>query len=85
MTNTLVSWAINWLIARYTDSKLRAADIDRVKRLVIDLETKAISKAIKGERARALILEIASDLSEDVVDWVVKTLLYLIRVLGVAK
>jgi hypothetical protein len=50
--------------------------------LIIDLETQAISKAIKGERARALVLEIASDLSENVVDWVVKTLLYLIRVLG---
>ena len=85
MASTLVSWAINWLIARYTNSELRAADIDRVKRLIIDLETQAISKAIKGERAKALVLEIAADLSENVVDWVVKTLLYLVRVLGVKK
>jgi hypothetical protein len=72
--------AISWLITRYTDDALQRQDVERIKRFIKTQETAAISKAIKHERTAALVLDIAHDLSSNVVDWIVRTVLYLVRV-----
>lgn len=78
--NAIINFAISWLITRYTDDALQRADVDRIKRFISSQETQAISNQIKHERTRRLISDIAEDLSDNVIDWVVRSLLYLIRV-----
>ena len=76
----ILNFAIAWLITRYTDDALQRADIERIKRFIEAQESEAITKAIKHERTAALVKTITHDLSSNLVDWIIRTILYLIRV-----
>lgn len=77
--NMLINSAVFWLIELFTKGKLSSDDIDRIKNFIHAQESEAIAKSIKGERARALIKDIAADLSNSAVDWVLETLLRFVR------
>jgi hypothetical protein len=76
----ILNFAIAWLITRYTDDALQRADIERIKRFIEAQESEAIAKAIKHERTAELVKSITHDLSNNLIDWIIRTILYLIRV-----
>ena len=80
--NAFLKYAAMLVIGAITDQALDKANIERVKNFIVDQANQAISNAIKHERAAALIKELAGDLSDVVVDWVIRTILWVARATG---
>lgn len=80
--NTFLRWAALMLIAAITDQALNKENVERIKNFIVQQSGEAISNAIKHERAAALIKELAGDLSDVVVDWIVRTVLWVARATG---
>jgi hypothetical protein len=80
--NQLLMWAASLLISQLTEKALNPSDITRIKNFIVDLETRAINKAIKHEQAALLIREITADLSDHMVDWVIRTIRWTLRKTG---
>jgi hypothetical protein len=80
--NTFLRWAAMMVIAAITDQALDKGRVERVKNFIVEQANQAISNAIKHERAPALIKEMAEDLSDVVVDWVIRTILWVARATG---
>ena len=80
--NTFLRWAALMLISYLTNQALNKDQIERIKNFIVAQADQAISNTIKHERAAALIKEIAGDLSETVVDWIVRTILWVARATG---
>lgn len=83
--NTFLRWAAMMLISAITDYALNKAQVERIKNLIVQQAGEAISNAIKHERAASLIKELAGDLSDVVVDWIVRTVLWVARATGQIK
>jgi hypothetical protein len=80
--NTFLRWAAMMLISAITDYALDKVQVERIKNFIVSQSNEAISNAIKHERAAALIKELAGDLSDVVVDWIVRTVLWVARATG---
>lgn len=80
--NTFLRWAALMLIAAITDQALNKENVERIKNFIVQQSGEAISNAIKHKRAAALIKELAGDLSDVVVDWIVRTVLWVARATG---
>lgn len=80
--NAFLKYAAMLVIGAITNQALDKANIERVKNFIVDQANQAISNAIKHERAAALIKELAGDLSDVVVDWVIRTILWVARATG---
>jgi len=80
--NAFLKYAAMLVIGAITDQALDKANIERVKNFIVGQANQAISNAIKHERAAALIKEMAEDLSDVVVDWVIRTILWVARATG---
>ncbi len=80
--NTFLRWAAMMLISAITDYALDKVQVERIKNFIVQQSGEAISNAIKHERAAALIKELAGDLSDVVVDWIVRTVLWVARATG---
>jgi len=70
----LLSSALAFIVHWITSVEITPAEISRIKGLVQELEGKAIDKAIKREEAAKLIKELAGNLSDQVIDWLILTL-----------
>jgi hypothetical protein len=70
------------VIAAITDQALDKGRVERIKNFIVSQSNEAISNSIKHERAAALIKELAGDLSDVVVDWIVRTVLWVARATG---
>ncbi len=75
-------WAAMLVIGAITDQALDKANVERIKNFIVAQADEAISNAIKHERAAALIKDLAGDLSDVVVDWIVRTVLWVARATG---
>lgn len=80
--NTFLRWAAMTLIAYFTDQTLNKDQIERVKNFIVLQAGEAIDNLVKHERAAALIKEIAGDLSDTLVDWIIRTVLWVARATG---
>ena len=80
--NAFLKWAAMMVIAAITDEALDKGRIERIKNFIVEQSGQAISNAIKHERAAALIKELAGDLSDVVVDWTIRTILWVARATG---
>lgn len=85
MLKTILWWAATLLISNFTEKKLTSENIQRVKDFIVDQADHAIDNTIKHERAATLIKSLAEGLSDTVVDWVIRTLLWASRWLGDIK
>lgn len=83
--NTFLRWAAMVLISYFTEQALDKAQIERVKNFIVAQAGEAISNAIKHQRAAALVKELAGDVSDVVVDWIVRTVLWVARATGQIK
>lgn len=80
--NAFLKWAAMMVIAAITDEALDKGRIERIKNFIVEQSGQAISNAIKHERAAALIKELAGDLADVVVDWVIHTVLWVAKATG---
>lgn len=80
--NPFLRWAAMLVIAAITDQALDKARVERIKNFIVQQANEAISNNIKHQRAAALIKEMAEDLSDVVVDWVIRTILWVARATG---
>ena len=80
--NAFLKWAAMMVIAAITDEALDKDRIERIKNFIVSQANEAISNTIKHERAAALIKELAGDLSDVVVDWTIRTILWVARATG---
>lgn len=80
--NAFLRWAAMLVIDAITDQALDKANVERIKNFIVAQADEAISNAIKHERARALISDMAEDLSDVVIDWVIRTILWVARATG---
>lgn len=80
--NAFLKWAAMTIIAAITDEALDKDRIERIKNFIVSQANEAISNTIKHERAAALIKELAGDLSDVVVDWTIRTILWVARATG---
>ena len=80
--NTFLRWAALMLISYLTNQALNKDQIERIKNFIVSQADQAISNTIKHERAAALIKEIAGDLSDTLVDWIIRTVLWVARATG---
>jgi hypothetical protein len=80
--NAFLKWAAMMVIAAITDQALDKGRVERIKNFIVSQAHEAISNAIKHERAAALIKEMAADLADDVVNWVIKTIYWVAKATG---
>ena len=80
--NTFLRWAAMTLIAYFTDEALTKPQIERIKNFIVAQAGEAIDNLVKHERAAALIKDIAGDLSDTLVDWIIRTVLWVARATG---
>lgn len=80
--NTFLRWAAMVLISYLTDQALDKAQIERVKNFIVAQSGELIDNLVKHERAASLIREIAGDLSNNLVDWIIRTILWVARATG---
>lgn len=80
--NTFLRWAAMVLISYLTDQALDKGQIERVKNFIVAQASEAIDNTVKHERAAVLIRELAGDLADTVVDWIVRTILWVARATG---
>lgn len=70
----ILSSTLSLLIHWITSVEVTPAEITRVKALVQELEGKAIDNMIKRAEAASLIKELAGNVSDRVIDWLILTL-----------
>lgn len=80
--NEILKYAAFALISHYTQNALDKGQVKRVRNLIVDLASQAIDTSVKHERAAILIKEFAADLTDGVIDWVIKTILWTARATG---
>lgn len=80
--NPFLRWAAMLVIGAITDQALDKANVERIKNFIVQQAGEAISNTVKHERAATLIKELAGDLSDVVVDWIVRTILWVARATG---
>lgn len=80
--NTFLRWAAKVLIIYLTDQALDKAQIERVKNFIVAQSGELIDNLVKHERAALLIRDIAGDLSNNLVDWIIRTILWVARATG---
>lgn len=80
--NEILKWAALLLIRKLTDEALDQDQVSRVKNLIVSLSTQAIDNTIKHRQAAALIKTFAADMSDNAVDWVIRTILWVARATG---
>lgn len=80
--NAILKWAAAMLISIITDAALDSDSVGRVKNFIVAQANAAIDNTVKHQRAADLIKEIAGDLSDTVVDWVIRTILWVARATG---
>lgn len=80
--NTFLRWAAMTLIAYFSDQALTKPQIERIKNFIVAQASEAIDNIVKHERAAALVKEIAGDLSDTLVDWIIRTVLWVARATG---
>lgn len=80
--NTFLRWAAMTLIVYFTDEALAKPQIERVKNFIVLQASELIDNTVKHERAATLIKEIAGDLSDTLVDWIIRTVLWVARATG---
>lgn len=79
MKSLLIGWAATLLIQLFTDNALDKDGIEQIKKKVRALETTWIDKAIKHQQTAELIRELSGDLSDTVIDWTIRTVLWWAR------
>lgn len=72
---TAILFVLKWICS----NELSSDQINRVKNLIADLETRAIDTVIKHQSAADLIKSFATNLSNTAVDALVKLLLLQVR------
>lgn len=82
MYNSMIRWAAFALISTFTDHALTSENVKRVKDFIVSQVNKAVDNHVKHERAAELIRSFSDDLSDTVVDWVVRTILWVARKTG---
>lgn len=82
---TFLKYAAFFIISQFTEQALDKEQVNRVRNLIIDLAGQAIDTAVKHERAAALIKDFAEDLTDNVIDYVIKTILWTARATGQIK
>lgn len=82
MWKSLLWWAAGLLIKKFTDAALDGAQIERVKHLIAYQANLHIDNWIKHQEAAFLVKSFADDLADTVVDWVVRTVLWVGRLTG---
>lgn len=80
--NSFLRWAALALISAFTESALDKAGVERVKNFIVAQANELIDSAVKHERAAALIRDIAGDLSDTLVDWIIRSILWVARATG---
>ena len=80
--NTFLRWAALMLISYLTNQALNKDQIERIKNFIVAQAGEAIDNLVKHERAAALIKDIAGDLSDTLVDWIIRTVLWVARATG---
>ena len=80
--NEILKWAALLLIRKLTDEALDQDQVSRVKNLIVSLSTQAIDNTIKHKQAAALIKTFAEDMSENAIDWTIRTILWVARATG---
>lgn len=80
--NEILRWAALLLIRKLTDEALDQDQVSRVKNLIVSLSTQAVDTTIKHKQAAALIKTFAEDMSDNAVDWVIRTILWVARATG---
>lgn len=80
--NTFLRWAALTLISFFTEQALDKDQIKRVKDFVVLQAGILIDTKIKHQRTADLIREIAGDLSDDLINWIIKTVLWVARATG---
>jgi hypothetical protein len=80
--NAFLKWAAMLVIGAITDQALDKANVERIKNFIVGQSNEAISNAIKHQRAADLIKELAGDLADVVVDWVIHTVLWVAKSTG---
>lgn len=80
--NPFLRWAAMLVIGAITDQALDKANVERIKNFIVAQAGEAIDNTVKHERAAALIRELAGDLADTVVDWIIRTILWVARATG---
>lgn len=78
----ILKYAAFMLISHYTEQALDKGQVKRIRNLIVDMAGQAIDTSVKHQRAAALIKEFAEDLTDGVIDWVIKTILWTARATG---
>lgn len=82
MLKTILWWAAGLLIRKFTDAALDGAQIEQIKHLIAYQAEQQIDNWIKHQEAASLVKSFADDLADTVVDWVVRTILWVGRLTG---
>jgi hypothetical protein len=75
-------WAASLLIGNFTEKALTRDRIDRVKNLIVELAHREIDKSIKHATAAEIIRGFVPGLADTLVDWVIRTILWVARLAG---
>lgn len=70
----LLTSALAFIIHWITSEEVTPSEISHIKRVVQELEHKAIDNAIKREEAAGLIKTNVGDVSDKTIDWLILTL-----------